>query len=43
MGKWTPGPWEMSAIVVRRHTMERLGSLVSAAFGQRLTYKALIA
>jgi len=28
---------------VKRHTMERLASLISAAFGQRLTYKELTA
>lgn len=28
---------------VKRHTLERLGSLVSASFGPRLTYKALTA
>ncbi len=28
---------------VKRHTMERLASLFSAAIGKRLTYKDLIA
>ena len=28
---------------VKRHTMERLGSLVTASFGQRVTYKELVA
>ena len=28
---------------VKRHTLERLGSLVSASFGQRITYKELTA
>jgi hypothetical protein len=28
---------------VKRHTLERLASLVSASFGPRLTYKELIA
>src|ERR1700689_3962925 len=27
---------------VKRHTMERLGSLITASFGPRLTYKDLI-
>ena len=27
---------------VKRHTLDRLGSLVSAAFGPRITYKELI-
>lgn len=28
---------------VKRHTMQRLGSLIDASFGQRITYKALVA
>jgi hypothetical protein len=27
---------------VKRHTLDRLGSLTEATFGKRLTYKALI-